>query len=77
MGWAAFIVSLIKTIPLIHDVFMKVVELYYVQMDAKDEANSTQVGMERDKIIAELRKKGLTDEERNKLRKDLYSLSRR
>ena len=77
MGWAAFIVSLIKTIPLLHDVFMKVAELYYMQMDAKDEANASKAGMERDKIIAELRKKGITDEERNKLRKDLYSLSRR
>lgn len=77
MEVVGLIVTLIKSIPLINQVFLKVVELYYLQLDMKDEANTSKTASERDKLIAELRRKDLTDEERNKLRKALYSLSRR
>ena len=77
MEVVGLIVTLIKSIPLINQVFLKVVELYYLQLDMKDEANTAKTASERDKLIAELRRKDLTDEERNKLRKALYSLSRR
>jgi|688.fasta_scaffold55836_11 hypothetical protein len=77
MSWAAFIVSLVKAIPLLHELFMKCVDLYYQQMDAKDEANTQEIGMEREKVISELQKKDLTDEQRNQLRRNLYTISKR
>jgi hypothetical protein len=56
---------------------MKCVDLYYQQMDAKDEANTQEIGMEREKVISELQKKDLTDEQRNQLRRNLYTISKR
>ena len=77
MQFLAFIVALVKAIPSLEKTFLTLIDLYYTAMDAKDENETTKVMTEREKLIAKLRQKDLTDEERNNIRKALYSLSKR
>lgn len=76
MGWSAFLLGVIKAIPLLHSLFLKIVELYYIQQDIADENRVNAKATEREKILAELKQKDLTDERRNELRKALYNASR-
>lgn len=75
--WSIFLLNIIKAIPAINSLFLKVVELYYTQQDAADERRVSDRAEERDKIISELKTKELSDDERNKLRKALYNSTRR
>lgn len=75
MGSAAFILSFIKAIPAIRDIFLKTMELYYASVDAADYDSVTRSAKKRDSVIAALKLPGLKDEERNNLRRVLYDLS--
>jgi hypothetical protein len=76
MPTAAFILSIIKAIPAIESIFKSLITLYYQQIDAAYDAHVSANQKKREAIIAALQKEGLTDENRDSLRRLLYDISR-
>jgi hypothetical protein len=76
MPTAAFILSIIKAIPAIESIFKSLITLYYQQIDAAYDAHVSVNQKKREAIIAALQKEGLTDENRDYLRRLLYDISR-
>jgi hypothetical protein len=76
MSTVAFILSIIKAIPAIESIFKSLVALYYEQVDAAYDSHVSANQKKREAIIAALQKEGLTDENRDNLRRMLYDLSR-
>ena len=76
MSTVAFILSIIKAIPAIESIFKSLVALYYEQVDAAYDSRVSANQKKREAIVAALQKEGLTDENRDNLRRMLYDLSR-
>jgi len=76
MSTVAFILSIIKAIPAIESIFKSLVSLYYEQIDAAYDSRVSANQKKREAIVAALQKEGLTDENRDNLRRMLYDLSR-
>lgn len=73
---ATLIVSIIKMIPLIEKIFSKTVEIYYYQLDLADQNKTQRISKKRDALLASLKLQGLSDEQKNNIRRLLYDLSR-
>jgi hypothetical protein len=76
MGLISLIVQILKALPTIERLFNQVVEAYFSTIELKEEKKVTKINTKRSEIISRLKSKDLSDEERTKLRKDLYSLTR-
>ena len=76
MQTVALILSIIKAIPTLEAIFKQVINLYYQQIDATYNEHVSANQKKREAIIAALQKEGLTDENRDNLRRMLYDLSR-
>ena len=76
MPTVAFILSIIKAIPAIESIFKSLVSLYYEQIDAAYDSRVSANQKKREAIVAALQKEGLTDENRDNLRRLLYDISR-
>lgn len=72
----SLILGIIKAIPVIESIFKQVIDLYYSQLDASYDAHVSANQKKREAIVAALQKDGLTDENRDTLRRLLYDLSR-
>ena len=71
-----FIVALATTSKAFSKIFEEAVTLYYYQKLESDRNLSAEVAEEREKIIAELSKEGISDEDKRKARTRLIALSR-
>ena len=76
MQTVALILSIIKAIPTLEAIFKQAINLYYQQIDATYNEHVSANQKKREAIIAALQKEGLTDENRDNLRRMLYDLSR-
>lgn len=71
-----FIVALASTSKAFSKIFEEATTLYYYQKLEADRTLSAEVAEERDKIIAEISKEGISDEDKRKARTRLIALSR-
>lgn len=77
MEWATLIVTFFKGTQALRDIFEKSVVLFYAYENQNDENAQTDIQQEREAIVASLKQPtGLTDANRNILRKRLIALSR-
>jgi hypothetical protein len=76
MNWAALILAIAKAIPAFKDMYLESIDLYYAQIDAADQSGVSKNAKKRDALLAALKSKELTDEQRNTLRRALYDTSR-
>jgi hypothetical protein len=76
MNWAALLVTFFKGSQALRDIYEKSVILFYAEEQRNDENNSNEIQEEREAIVASLKQPGLTDANRNSLRKRLIALSR-
>lgn len=74
--WASLILAVAKAIPAFRDIYLKSIELYYLELDRKLENESLKIKQEREALIASLKLDGLTAENRAVIRKRLYELSK-
>lgn len=74
---ASAIFALIKAIPTLLNIFEQCIDLYYQSIKVADESRTAEVAKERDKLLAELKREGVTDDERKVIRRALYNLQSR
>ena len=71
--WASAIFSLIKSVPLIHEIYMDVSAKYDAWMQSKMESESNDTREEREALLDQLRT-ATSIEQRRELRRKLYEL---
>jgi len=76
MEWATLLVTIFKGSQAMRDIFEKAVVLFYAQENRNDQNASNEIQQEREAIVASMKQPGLTDANRNSLRKRLIALSR-
>lgn len=76
MDWAALIVTVFKGSQALRDIYEKSVVLFYAEENRQDQNTSNEIQEEREAIVASLQQPGMSDANRNALRKRLISLSR-
>lgn len=76
MVWAAMIVTLAKGVKAFRDIYEESVVLYYANENRTDQNAQSEIQEEREAIVASLKQPGMTDANRNILRKRLIALSR-
>jgi hypothetical protein len=77
MELAALFLSIVKAIPAVRDIFLKVVDLYHEQLNAADSGAVTKNAKQRDALLSVLKLPGLENEKRNEIRRILYDVSRK
>ena len=73
---AVFIITVAKAIPAFDKIYQRSVDLYFSEMNRRDENESNETEQEMEAIAASLKQPGMTDENRRILRKRLIALSR-
>jgi hypothetical protein len=71
---AATILALIKAIPALRDIFLKVVDLWQEAQTVAEENQVQKVQKEREATVAAMKAPGLSDSERAVLRRRLWEL---
>lgn len=74
---AAALVTFFKGTQALRDLFQMTVTLYYAAEEAADNREMSEIDQERDALVAALKQPGMTDAQRNLLRRKLIALSRR
>lgn len=70
----ALLLSVFKAVPAIWSIYQMTVDLYIKQMNEQDESNVNNVREKREALIASLTQPGLSNENRDRIRRILYSL---
>ena len=73
---ATLILGIIKVIPSLERIFLKVSDLYFYQLQVADQNSSNKNAHKRDALLSSLQQKGLTDEQRDTIRRMLFDISR-
>lgn len=76
MSWAALLVTFFKGTQALRDIYEQSVVLYYAIENRNDQNAQTEIQEEREAIVAALKQPGMTDANRNVLRKRLIALSK-
>lgn len=76
MEWAALLVGFFKSTQALRDIYAQSVVLFYAIENQNDQNATNDIQEEREAIVASLKQPGLTDANRNSLRKRLIALSR-
>jgi hypothetical protein len=74
---AAFLVTVFKGSQALRDLFQETVRLYYAAEEAADTREMSEIDKQRDALAAALKQPGMTDAQRNTIRRQLIALSRR
>lgn len=77
MSWAALIVTIFKGSQAMRDIYEQSVVLFYAEEGRRDQNSSIEIQEEREAIVASLKQPGMSDANRNALRKRLIALSRK
>lgn len=73
---AGGIVAIAKALPAARAIVDQVVVLYYSNQQRQDDSHMTEIEEEREAIVSSLKQPGMTDANRNALRRRLIALSR-
>lgn len=76
MEWATLLVTIFKGSQALRDIYERSVVLYYADQQRRDDGQMTEIEEEREAIAASLKQPGLSDANRNSLRRRLIALSR-
>lgn len=76
MEWAALLVTFFKGTQALRDIYERSVVLFYAVEGQNDQNQTNEIQEEREAIVASLKQPGMTDANRNALRKRLIALSR-
>ena len=77
MTYAAIILAVLKAIPILERMFERVVDLYLQQVKASDEGQVSRVNLEREKLLEEINKPEITQDEKAAIRRRLFELQRK
>lgn len=75
--FATLILAFLKAIPSIERLYVKTIELYFAQIDVADQNSVNKNSKKRDALLASLKIQGLSDDQKNEIRRMLYDISRR
>jgi hypothetical protein len=73
---ATLILAVLKAIPSIERLYVKTIELYFAQIDVADQNAVNKNAKKRDALLSSLKLQGLSDEQKNQIRRMLYDISR-
>jgi hypothetical protein len=74
--FATLILAFLKAIPSIERLYVKTIELYFAQIDVADQNSVNKNAKKRDALLSSLKLQGLSDEQKNQIRRMLYDISR-
>jgi hypothetical protein len=73
---ATLVLAVLKAVPSIEKIFVKTIELYYAQIEVADQNSVNKNAKKRDALLASLHLQGLSDDQKNQIRRMLYDISR-